>query len=267
MFEIRGDRSPQGRRRLDAERLAHFDLMGRGVGTTEACRVVGVIRRTGDRWRHGRSARLVREADRTSPAPPAPPAPPAVSSDRFLSVGERIVIADLLREGRSLRAIAAGLGRDVSTVSREVARNRDPGSGPSLPHTAQARARARSPRPRPGRIATDPEPRALVRGMLDDRFSPEQISRRLRHDHPDRPEPHVSTETVYQALYIQGRGELRRQLTAALRTGRTARTSRRTPGNADPGSPIGTLVERATRYVLPAHLRRCLTTTLLTHTS
>jgi IS30 family transposase len=291
VFVVRGDRSPQGRRKLDAERLAYLDLVASGVGTTEACRIVGVNRRTGHRWRHGRADRPVGEADRPSPPPPAPPSPtPAsVSTGRYLSVGERLVIADLLREGRSLRSIAARLGRDVSTVSREVGRNRDPASGEYRPHTAQQRAEARRPRPGPGRIATDPHLRDLVRGMLAERFSPEQISRRLRRDHPHRPELHVSTETIYQALYVQGRGELRRELAAALRTGRTARRTRRADGQrrprftapmvmisdrpaevedrAVPGhwegdliigagrtSAIGTLVERATRYLLLVHL-------------
>ncbi len=125
--------------------------------------------------------------------------------------------------------------------------------------------------------------------MLDDRCSPEQIRHRLRHDHPDRPELHVSHETIYQALYVQGRGELRRELARALRTGRTVRKPRRTadqrrprftapmimigdrpaqvddravPGHwegdliigADQQSAIGTLVERTTRYVMLVHL-------------
>ncbi|PWK84400.1 hypothetical protein C8D88_10815 [Lentzea atacamensis] len=128
-----------------------------------------------------------------------------------------------------------------------------------------------------------------MQGVLDDRCSPEQINRRLRRDHPDRTEPHVTHETIYQTLYLQGRGELRRELARALRTVRTvrrtgdARQLRFThpmlmisdrPAEADdravPGhwegdliiggggtSAIGTLVEGASRYVmlvrLPAH--------------
>jgi IS30 family transposase len=125
--------------------------------------------------------------------------------------------------------------------------------------------------------------------MLELKHSPEQISRRLRRDFPERSEWHVSHETIYQALYVQGRGELRRELTAALRTGRAVRRPRRPaehrqprfaypmvmiserPAEADdravPGhwegdliigkdnkSAIGTLVERSTRYVLLVHL-------------
>ncbi|WP_443216913.1 IS30 family transposase [Saccharothrix sp. ALI-22-I] len=270
---------------MSAERHAYLDLVARGVGTAEACRIVGINRRTGHRWRNGRvsQAKAGQEPDRRPPARPVP------SSDRFLSVEERITIADLRREGRSLRSVAAELGRDVSTISREVRRNAHPTSGDYRPHAAQARADARRPRPKPGRIAANPELRALVQDMLEEKFSPEQISRRLRRAHPDRPELHVTTETIYQALYVQGRGELRRELTRALRTGRTVRKPRRTggqrqprfahpmvmisdrPAEADdravPGhwegdliiggggtSAIGTLVERATRYVMLVHL-------------
>ncbi|WP_372504995.1 helix-turn-helix domain-containing protein, partial [Lentzea flava] len=93
MFKIREDRSPQGRKKLVAERHAYLDLVARGVGTNEACRVVGVSRATGYRWRHGRAsaARAGREADRRPPARPEP------CTGRFLSVDERIVIADGLR--------------------------------------------------------------------------------------------------------------------------------------------------------------------------
>lgn len=287
MSEIREDRSPQGRKRLVAERHACLDLVARGVGTAEACRLVGINRRTGHRRRNGRvsQAKAGREAD------PQPSARPAPSADRFLSVEDRIVIADLLREGRSLRSIAAEPGRGVSTTSREVRRNAHPTSGDYRPHAARDRADARRPRPGTGRIAANPELRAPVQDMLDEKLSPEQISRRLRRDHPDRPELHVTHETVYQALCVQGRGELRREPAHALRTGRTVRTPRRTTGRrqprfthpvvmisdrpaeaedravpghweggliigADQQSAIGTLVERTTRYVLLVHLGR-----------
>ncbi|WP_443643573.1 IS30 family transposase [Amycolatopsis iheyensis] len=259
--------------------------MAHGVGTAQACRIVGINRRTGHRWRTGRAsqAKAGRETDQRPPARPEP------SSDRFLLAEERVVIADLRREGRSVRAIAAELGRSPSTISRELARNSHPGSGDYRPHAAQARADSRRPRPKTGKIAACPELHDLVQGMLDDKFSPEQISRRLRRDHPDRPELHVTHETIYQALYVQGRGALRRELTAALRTGRTMRKPRRSseqrrprftapmvmisdrPAEADdravPGhwegdliiggdgtSAIATLVERATRYVMLVHL-------------
>jgi IS30 family transposase len=282
MFVARVDRSPQGRKKLVAERAAFFALMAEGYGSSEACKIVGVNRATGTRWLYGRRDRPPRVA--------APPARPAVS-DRFLSPQERIVIADLRRAGRPVRSIAAGLGRSPSTISRELRRNAEPGSGEYRPHAAQARAEARRARPKPGKIASCPELAALIQGMLARRCSPEQISRRLRRDHPGRPELHVTHETIYQALYVQGRGELRRELARALRTGRAVRKPRRRgdqrqsrfphpmvmisqrPAEADdravPGhwegdlilgagcqSAIGTLVERTTRYVLLVHLGR-----------
>ncbi|GLZ31598.1 IS30 family transposase [Lentzea sp. NBRC 105346] len=284
MFEIREDRSPQGRKKLVAERRQYLDLVAKGVGAAEACRVVGINRRTGYRWRYGRASKA--KAGRKANLPPARPEP---SSGRFLTVDERIVIADGLRAGRSQRSIAVELGRPPSTISREIARNSHPGSGDYRPHAAQDRAEQRRPRPKIGKITACPELRDLVQGMLDDRCSPEQISRRLRRDHPDRPELHVTHETIYQTLYLQGRGELRRELARALRTGRTIRKPRRAPerrqprfthpmimiserpaeaeDRAVPGhwegdliiggggtSAIGTLVERATRYVLLVHL-------------
>ncbi|WP_442916558.1 IS30 family transposase [Lentzea sp. DG1S-22] len=245
--------------------------------------MVGINRRTGHRWRYGRKSQAGRKADQPPAVRPVP------SSGRFLSLDERIVIADLLRAGRGVRSIAAELGRPPSTVSREITRNRHPGSGDYRPHAAQDRADRRRPRPKTRKIAACPELRERVQGMLDDRFSPEQISRRLRRDHPDRPELHVTHETIYQTLYLQGRGELRRELARALRTGRTVRKPHRAPerrqprfthpmimiserpaeaeDRAVPGhwegdliiggggtSAIGTLVERATRYVMLVHL-------------
>jgi IS30 family transposase len=284
VFEIRKDRSPQGRKKLHAERQAYLDLVAQGVGTGEACRIVGVNRKTGHRWRYGRASqagdgRAVRQQ----------PARLGAVSARFLSGEERLVIADRLHEGASLRSIAAELGRSPSTISREVRRNGDPDSGRYRPYAAQVAAEARRPRPKVGKIARSPELRERVQDLLDRKWSPEQISRRLRRDHPDRPELHVTHETIYQALYVQGRGELRRELTRALRTGRAVRRPRRQaqqrqprfahpmvmiserPAEADdravPGhwegdliigkdnkSAIATLVERTTRYVLLAHL-------------
>ncbi|MEV6243845.1 IS30 family transposase [Lentzea sp. NPDC051838] len=208
---------------------------------------------------------------------------------RFLNEDERIVIADLSRAGASTRQIAAELGRDCSTISRELRRNRDQVSGQYRPHAAQARADARRPRPKTGKIAANPALRQAVQDGLDQRWSPRQIVKRLRRDFPDRPELHVVHETIYQALYVQGRGELRREIASALRTGRALRCPRRQaqqrvprmstpmvmiserPAEADdraiPGhwegdliigkdkkSAIGTLVERATRYVMLVHL-------------
>jgi IS30 family transposase len=219
--------------------------------------------------------------------PIVPPAPGPISA-RFLSEEERLVIADGLVAGRSGRTIAAELGRSPSTVTREILRNRDPETGRYQPYQAQRRAEQRRARPKPGKLVVNPELKAFVQECLERHWSPEQISRSLPKVFPDRPEMRVAHETIYQALYIQGRGELRRELARALRTGRAGRRTRRRPDQrqerfspmvmisdrpaeaadrAIPGhwegdlimgtqnrSAIGTLVERSTRYLMLLHL-------------
>lgn len=155
------------------------------------------------------------------------------------------------------------------------------------PHAAQRRADAREPRPKPGNIGQNPRLRDFLQDHLTRRWSPEQICHALRARFPDQPEMHVVHETIYQALYVQGRGELRRELTRALRTGCAMRrphrhsaarrsrfvhpmvmiserpaeaADRAVPGHREGdlivgknnGSAIGTLVERSTRYLMPA---------------
>ncbi|MFG2417430.1 IS30 family transposase [Streptomyces goshikiensis] len=220
--------------------------------------------------------------------PVRPVLPPSVAS-RYLCEADRIHIADRVREKATVRAIASELGRSPSTVSREIRRNRHPGNGQYRPFAAQARADDRRPRPKPRKISQNPELRAVVQAGLDELWSPEQICHALRAQFPNRPEMHVVHETVYQALYVQGRGELRRELAGALRTGRARRKPHRqaqqrhprfvdpmvmiserpaeaedraVPGHwegdliigKDSGSAIGTLVERATHYVMLLHL-------------
>ncbi|MFD5164527.1 IS30 family transposase [Streptomyces hawaiiensis] len=214
---------------------------------------------------------------------------PPSGASRHLREADRIYIADRLLEKASVRAIAAELGRSPSTVSREIRRNRHPANGQYRPFAAQARADDRRPRPKPRKISQNPELRAAVQAGLDERWSPEQICHALRRQFPDRPEMHVVHETVYQTLYVQGRGALRRELAGALRTGRARRKPHRQancrqprftdpmvmisdrPAEADDravpghwegdliigknsGSAIGTLVERSTRYVMLLHL-------------
>ncbi|SEG94670.1 Transposase and inactivated derivatives, IS30 family, partial [Thermomonospora echinospora] len=289
-FGIRVDRRPQGRKKLTAERAAYFQLMQQGYGNAEACRIVGVNRRTGKRWRNGwhspgRGRKAVPPIHRE-----APPDRPC----RYLREADRVHIADRLREKASIRQIARELGRSPSTISREIRRNGMPLRGDHSkwayrPHAAQARADARRPRPKPGKIGQNPQLRDFIQRHLGLRWSPEQICQALRARFPDRPEMHVVHETIYQALYVQGRGELRRELARALRTGRAMRrphrqSTRRQPrmspnmvmvserpaeaaDRAVPGhwegdliigkahkSAIGTLVERATRYVMLVHL-------------
>ncbi|WP_188308357.1 IS30 family transposase [Streptomyces sp. CBMA123] len=261
--------------------------MQQGYSNPEACRAVGIDPRTGRKWRNGRSA-----DGRQKAAPPIHAVVPPSGASRYLREDERIHIADRLREKATMRAIAAELGRSPSTVSREIRRNRTDGTRGQWhyrPHAAQARADARRPRPKPRKIPSNPQLREAVQVMLDERWSPEQICHALRAQFPDRPEMHVVHETVYQALYVQGRGELRRELAGALRSGRARRVPHRqancrrprfidpmvmiserpaeaedraVPGHwegdliigKDGASAIGTLVERATRYVTLLHL-------------
>ncbi|MFJ2774786.1 IS30 family transposase [Streptomyces sp. NPDC087300] len=259
-----------------------------GYGNKEASKLVGINPRTGREWRNGRP-----EGRKKRPRSPARCARViSGASSRFLSETERIHIADRVREKATIRAIAAELGRSPSTISREICRNRTvlpDGRTYYRPYAAQRRADRRRPRPKPGKIGQNPVLRDFIQDRLTRRWSPEQICHALRRSFPDRPEMHVVHETIYQALYVQGRGELRRELTRALRTGRTMRkphrqSSKRQPrflapmvmisdrpaeaaDRAVPGhwegdciigaghrSAIGTLVERTTRFTMLVHL-------------
>jgi IS30 family transposase len=209
-------------------------------------------------------------------------------SGRYLSVAEREEIAVGVAAGKGVRQIARELGRAASTVSREITRN-CPAQGRRRYRalSAQARAEARARRPKPAKLAVNDELRQWVQHKLRANWSPEQISRVLRRQFAGRPEMRVSHETIYQSIYVQGRGALRRELAACLRTGRALRKPRRKDGErrgkipgmvniserpaeaadrAVPGhwegdliigtgnSAIGTLVERSTRFVLLLHL-------------
>lgn len=212
-------------------------------------------------------------------------------SGRFLSPGEREEIALRSAAGSSARQIARMLGRSASTISRELARNRAD-DGRYKPLVAQARAEARARRPKESRIAADPRLRAWLEDKLETaRWSPQQLSARLRVDFPHDESMRISHEAIYRSLYVQGRGHLRKDLTSALRTGRAVRrpmavtrsqtraryplpagvmiserpaevTDRAVPGHWEGDlitgtanrSAIGTLVERTTRFVLLLHL-------------
>jgi len=244
-------------------------------------------------------------------------------SGRYLSLVEREEIALGRARGCGVRAIARRLGRAPSTISRELRRNAATRGG-ALDYratTAQWHADRRARRPKTAKLAANPALRRYVQdrlagavtaadgtcvagpavrwigrrhGRRQDRrwaaaWSPEQIAHRVRVDFPDDASMRISHEAIYQALYVQGRGALRRELTACLRTGRALRVPRaRTrggkgfvddailirerPAEADdravPGhwegdlilglgsSAIGTLVERTTRFALLLHLPR-----------
>jgi len=206
-------------------------------------------------------------------------------SGNRLSIDERVEICIGLGLRYSFAQIGRELGRVTSTVSREVHANG--GRSKYRPIAAHRRACQRLCRPKPTRLGEDPRLLARVVADLEALLSPEQIAQRLRYDFPNEPEMWVSHETIYKSLYVQGRGELRRELAACLRTGRARRQprgrleqrgrivgmvniserpaeveDRAVPGHwegdliigKDGSSAIGTLVERTTRYVILLHL-------------
>jgi IS30 family transposase len=207
---------------------------------------------------------------------------PRRRSKRVLSFQEREEISRGIAEGLTLTDIAVQLGRAPSTISREVAHNGGRAKYRAL--RADRRAWRCARRPKPGKLARCPRLRREVERLLEQRFSPRQISEWLARTHPTDLEFAVSHETIYQSLYVQGRGALRKELHQALRSGRAIRRPRarsaikrtsRIPDmvmiserpaevedRAVPGhwegdlivgskkTVIGTLVERNTRFVL-----------------
>ena len=236
-------------------------------------------------------------------------------SGRYLSLAEREEIALLVVQGHSLREIGRRLGRAASTISRELNRNAATHAGKMAYRATAAQWHADRSARRPkltklarngalhtyvedrlsGAVAAPNCARARRPDLRKDRrwakaWSPEQIARRLRIDFPDDETMRISPEAIYQTLFIQGRGALRRELAAYLRTGRALRVPRARAGKrskcfvspeimiserpaevadrAVPGhwegdlivgsgnSAIGTLVERTTRFTMLLHLPR-----------
>jgi IS30 family transposase len=261
---------------LRAEQRVFWLAVSDGVSSARAAWIVGAGEVTARYWMRQRGGvipqHLLREL-----------------SPRFLSPIERAAIMTGRAQGLSIRRIAAVLGRSPSTVSREMSRNRR-GAHRYDARTAQVRAERRRCRPRPSKLALDEKLRRVVQDGLDLKWSPMQISRRLVEQFPGDERMRVSHETIYQAIYVQARGSLKREVEARVRTGRTLRKPRRQhsadrsetrirdmimiserpaeiedraiPGHwegdliigKDNGSQIGTLVERATRYCLLLHL-------------
>jgi IS30 family transposase len=277
----------------DQQRL-FWCLVRDGASTNEAGRRLGVSQAVSWRW--------FREA---GGMPPLPLSPPARGPGSRLDIDEReLILAGLVR-GDSIRAIARDLCRAPSTISRELRVNmfhqrygqrhlRGPGFKAKppwryQPHLAQLRAEKNAARPKPAKLACCARLRDEVQMRLQQEHSPEQIAASLVVEFPDDAEMRVSPETIYQSLYVQGRGALRRDLTVRLRTGRALRKPRRraderrgrlvgmvniserpaeVADRAVPGhwegdliigstvskSAIGTLVERTTRFVILLHL-------------
>jgi IS30 family transposase len=231
-----------------------------------------------------------------------------------LCLRERIEIDFGVRSGESLRSIGRRLGRSASTIKREIDNNgghkmrhperksgyrrkeafgaRQSGLSATVRYgalTAQAYSDRRARRPKPGKLAVIEELHDEVQTRLLDEHSPMQIAQRLTMDFPEDVEMRVSHETIYQSIYVQGKGNLRRELHTCLRTGRALRKPQRRPderrgrirdmvniserpaevadravpghwegdlilGSTASGSAIGTVVERMTRFVMLLHL-------------
>jgi IS30 family transposase len=300
-------RPPVARRE---HRQRFWAAIARGLSSENAGVAAGVSPAVGSRW--------FREGGGMPTLSRAP------LSGRYLSFAEREEIAILRAQQVGVRGIARQLGRSASTISRELRRNAATRGG-RLEYratTAQWHADRRAMRPKLARLAANQQLRDWVQqrlagqimrpdgmavrgpavgwigrrhGRRKDRrwahcWSPEQIANRLPVDFPDDETMRISHEAIYQALYVQGRGALRRELTACLRTGRALRVPRaRTQGRgkqfvspdilisqrpaevadrAVPGhwegdlilglgsSAIGTLVERTTRFTMLLHLPR-----------
>ena len=227
-----------GRPPETAKREQFARLIAQGVSNVEACRVVGVNVRTGKRWRHGRT--ITSSSGRRTHYLPVTSPRKSVISPRYLSEDERVRIADLRRGGSTVRGIAAELGRSPATVSRELRRNLDAGSGQYRPFTAQRLAADRRARPGRGKLIHDPVLAEFVQDRLGKRWSPEQVSHALQVGFPGEPERHLVPETIYQAVYRSQLGGLHRELpTKVLRTGRRRRKPHRLPDARRPGRLVG----------------------------
>jgi transposase, IS30 family len=187
----------------------------RGEFIADAAVAVGTYRKQGSRWVAACSGVRPRRGRNLM--------------GRCLSFGEREEIALARARGETIRAIGRRLGRAPSTISRELRRNADRDGGYRAT-TAHAFAYERASRPKPAKLATNPRLREIVQDDLRRRLSPEQIAGRLRRRFPDDPEMWVSAETIYQSLYVQSRGALKRELTRYLRTGRALRKPGRQAG-------------------------------------
>ena len=295
-----------------AERWPFWKAIAQGYSSEDAAGIAGVSQPVGNRW--------FRQCGGMPPSNLAPSAPEPTG--RYLSFAEREEIALARARGEGVRAIARQLGRAASTISRELRRNAATRGGglEYRAHTAQWHADRAARRPKPAKLVTNPSLRSYVQDRLAGNiatpsgrtiagpqvqwkgrrhgrrqarrwsraWSPEQIAHRLLTDFPDDTSMRISHEAIYQALYVQGRGALRRELTACLRTGRALRVPRERVRNrgksfvtpeiliserpacvedrAVPGhwegdlilglasSAIGTLVERTTRFAMLLHL-------------
>jgi transposase, IS30 family len=272
------DMGRRGRKRRLGIEDEYWELILQGIGTVEACRLVGIGRKTGYRWRAERGGLPpLRRAEQDH-------------GPRYLSFVERQRIMVLRSQGMSLREIGRRLGRAPSTISRELRRNtsaHDRGGYDAV--LANARSRERARRAKTAKIALDRELREQVQHKLELEWSPEQIAGWLRQAFPQKPQWWLCHETIYQGLYRGPARGLSRRLTRKLRTARPMRKRRRRAHERTPRfiaasllidarparaltreevgdwegdliigagsrSAIGTLVDRHSRYLKLIHL-------------
>jgi len=229
--------------RLARERVrAVLDCLAGGMSGAEAARVTGVSQSS--------VSRLVRSIGGV--CRPAG----TTYSDRYLSREERYELARLRESGLSLRAVGERLGRDPATICRELARNADPRTGRYHPEQAHRLAWERQRRPKCSKLSRHPQLLAEVQQLLDRRYSPGQVSGRLKLRNPGEAAMQVSHETIYQSIYVYPRGGLRRELRACLRTGREIRRRRgrrETRGRIIGAVPIGQRPPEAEGRLVPGH--------------
>jgi transposase, IS30 family len=267
-------------------RREFFDRVCSGESLREAGRQVGVSIQTGWKWWHDAGSMHLRSGNRsdTGLAEPGDRDRPGGPGHR-LSFDERLLIMRGLDQGLKQVEIARQLDRDPSVLSRELKRNRNP-DGDYHAGLAHSRAAQNAKRPKQFKL-NDAGLCARIATWMDDGWSPKLIADVLARDHPDDRLARVSHETIYQCLYVQGRGHLRADLNKRLSTKRTARkprgqserrgkfndvfiiserpaeaADRAVPGHwegdlilgAGCTSAIGTLVERSTRFTILLHL-------------
>jgi IS30 family transposase len=280
---VREGISSFGNRLSHSERLEILERISCGETQPQIARALGCTTRT------------VRRALAAAGGTPSRRSRARPRSPLRLSLIEREEIRAGIAAGESFRAIARRIGRAPSSVSREVGGVL--GRGRYRATRADDRACLAARRPKPSKLASNPRLARSVTAMLESRFSPQQISARLKLEHPHDPEMQIAAETIYQSLYVQSRGRLRKDLARYLRSGRSQRKPRRGPtgqgrikdmvsiserpaavqDRAVPGhwegdlivgrgnrSFIGTLVERHTRYVMLTHLGTDATTETVT---
>lgn len=203
----------EAQRRRTERDTKYWQLMREGKSNAEACRLLGMHRRTGTALRRANNYQI----------PSLTPVPAATG--RYLQSRERLQIADLLELGHSMRAVARELGRHASTIKRELDRHRDV-EGRYLPRTADHDARAQRARPKTHKLATNPRLRGLVQRKLNRCWSPDEISGWMKKTYPDDQSLRLCPETIYRALLLRESRGLHKRYATKLRTGRRIRKTR-----------------------------------------